>query len=320
MRVLVTGISGFAGSHLAEALLAKGNVELFGTSRSARENLALREKIAVGTCDLTDSAACERLVREVRPEQIYHLAGYAHAGQSLHEHMQAWTGNLDATLNLYEAVLQWGGKLRILFVGSGLIYGDPEQPDTAQNESAVLKPVSPYASSKAAADLASYQYTRSAQLDIVRARPFNHIGPRQSTRYAIAHFAQQIAAIEQSHQEPVLATGNLSAQRDFTDVRDMVAAYILLMERGRTGEAYNIGTGTTHSMQSVLDLLLHSATCPIRIQQKDALLRSSESTIVRADASKVRGETGWRPRFSLEQTLSDTLEYWRSTLAANEKG
>jgi GDP-4-dehydro-6-deoxy-D-mannose reductase len=320
MRVLVTGITGFAGSHLADALLGKGSVELYGTSRHAVSSDKATPGVLQRTCNLGDVAALEALIRVVEPEQIYHMAGYANAGLSLREPHEAWAGNLTATLNLYEAVQLWGGKPRILFVGSGLVYGDPDSPDRAQDERDVLKPVSPYASSKAAADLASYQHARSEQLDIIRARPFNHIGPRQSTQYAVAHFAQQIAAIEQGRQRPVLVTGNLSAQRDFTDVRDVVAAYILLMDRGRTGEAYNIGSGTTHSVQSVLEQLLRWAACPIEVQQQNALLRTSETSIVRADASKLRRETGWQPRFALEQTLKDTLEYWRTTLAAKEKG
>jgi GDP-4-dehydro-6-deoxy-D-mannose reductase len=316
MRVLVTGITGFAGSHLADVLSQEPAIELFGTSRSSRSTTAGQH---VKPCDLTNPAAVEELIRETRPEQIYHLAGYAHAGESLRDPKAAWAGNLTATLNLYDAVQRWGGKTRILFVGSGLIYGDPETPGQAQDERTVLKPASPYASSKAAADLASYQYTRSNGLDIVRARPFNHIGPRQSPHYAVAHFAQQIAAIEQGRQEPVLLTGNLAARRDFSDVRDMVNAYTLLMERGRTGEAYNIGSGTAVAVQEVLDQLLRLSKAPIKVQQKGELLRKTETDVVCADATKIRRETTWQPRFTLEQTLSDALDYWRGLNVGSDR-
>src|SRR5262249_50087256 len=174
---------------------------------------------------------------------------------------------------------------------------------------------SPYASSKAAADLASYQYTRSPGLDIVRARPFNHIGPRQAPQFAVAHFAKQIAAIECGLQPPLLETGDLSTRRDLTDVRDTVRAYVLLMEYGRTGEVYNIGTGIAYSMKAVLHSLLARAQQEIQTQQKSGLHRLAETHVARANASKVQQETGWRPRFTIEQTLADTLAYWRETVS-----
>src|SRR5438552_3597911 len=149
-----------------------------------------------------------------------------------------------------------GGKPRILYVGSGQVYGEPQHPDQAFEEGSPLCPSSPYAASKAAADLASFQYARAPGLDIIRVRPFNHIGPRQSPEFAVSHFAKQIADIERKRRPPLLETGNLSSLRDLTDVRDMVRAYVLLMEKGRTGEAYNAAAGEVHSMQSVLDRLL----------------------------------------------------------------
>src|SRR5438128_2151488 len=171
MRILLTGATGFAGGHLAEALLAGGNLELVGLSRRAQwpaEWQHLARSADLRTCELSDRAAVEALLRDVQPEQIYHLAGYAHAGQSFREPDAAWTGNLSATRSLYEAVVRWGGRPRILFVGSGLIYGDAESADLAFDEDHSLRPTSPYAASKAGADLASYQYTRSPGLDIVR--------------------------------------------------------------------------------------------------------------------------------------------------------
>lgn len=316
MRILVTGITGFVGGHLAEALLARPSVELFGVSRRAQwptewRQLAGRVHLLAG--DLGDGPGVEALLRDVRPEQVYHLAGYAHVGQSFQEADAAWAGNLTATRSLYEAVIRWEGKPRILFVGSGMIYGDADTAEQAQNEDTPLRPTSPYAASKAAADLASYQYSRAPGLDIVRARPFNHIGPRQSPQFAVASFARQVAAIERGRQAPVLETGNLSPRRDLTDVRDVVTAYLLLMEHGRTGEAYNIGTGTTHAMQDVLDRLLARSRVPIEVRQRPDLVRATETKSVRADAGRLRRETGWEPRYSLDQTLADTLEYWRES-------
>jgi GDP-4-dehydro-6-deoxy-D-mannose reductase len=314
MRVLLTGVTGFAGGHLAEALLGRGSVELFGASRRADwpdmlGHLAARVKLF--SCDLCDDRATETLLREVQPEQIYHLAGYADAGLSLRDADSAWAGNLTATRSLYEAILRWGGQPRILYVSSALVYGDPETPDEAYDENHPLRPVSPYAASKAAADLASYQYSRAPGLDIVRVRPFNHIGPRQSPQFAVAHFAQQIAAIESGLKPPVLETGNLSPERDLTDVRDMIQAYTALMARGQPGDVYNAGSGQVHSMQAVLDSLLGMARVQVEVRQRDDLVRSTEPAVVRCDLRKIQRETGWSPRLTLSRTLGDTLAYWR---------
>ena len=315
MRILVTGITGFAGGHLAEALPAQGQVELFGLSRHAEwpaEWRHLSERVVLRGCDLGDRASIHALLCEAQPERIYHMAGYAHVGRSFQEVEAAWAGNLTATRNLYEAVEQWGGRPRILYVSSGQVYGDPLTPDQVYDEQSLLRPASPYAASKAAADLASYQYTQAPGLHIVRARPLNHIGPRQSPQYAVAHFACQIAAIELGKRAPVVETGNLSPCRDLTDVRDVVRAYMRLMEQGRSGEAYNIGTGEVFSIQTVLDRLLTLTTKQVEIRPRIERMRPGEAAALRTDAGKLRRETGWAPQYTLEQTLRDTLDYWRA--------
>jgi GDP-4-dehydro-6-deoxy-D-mannose reductase len=318
MRVLLTGVTGFAGGHLAEALLRRGNVEVFGVSRRTEwppEWLHLSDQVTLLSCDLCSRLGVEVLVREVHPDQVYHLAGYSNVGQSYREPDVAWALNVTATRNLYNAIIRWGGQPRILYVSSGLVYGEPEALDRPPSERSLLQPASPYASSKAAADLASYQHALSPGLDIVRVRPFNHIGPRQSPQFAVAHFAQQIAAIEQGEQSPSLEVGNLNSRRDLTDVRDMVRAYTLLMEHGRKGEVYNAGTGKAYSMRAVLDHLLSLAEVSIEVRQQSELLRAAETNVVRADISKIQDETGWQPSLTLEQTLADTLNYWRHARA-----
>jgi GDP-4-dehydro-6-deoxy-D-mannose reductase len=196
-------------------------------------------------------------------------------------------------------------------VSTGLIYGDPDSPERACDEFTSLKPASPYAASKAAGDLLSYQCSRSMGLDIVRVRLFNQIGPRQSADYAVANFARQIAAIEVAKQEPVIETGDLSAQRDITDVRDMVAAFPLLMEKGVTGEAYNAGRGETYRIQELLDRLLKLSRVKVEVRQKTEPDRKADTSVTRADPSKLRKATGWSPRIPLEQTLTDILADWR---------
>jgi GDP-4-dehydro-6-deoxy-D-mannose reductase len=323
IRVLVTGVTGFAGSHLAEALLAQGDIELVGITRRAQPVphwLPSPAPLKLVRCDLCDRTAVLEVLEEVQPECIYHLAGYAHAGESFLDADAAWEGNLTATRALYEAVIRWGGAPCILYVGSGLTYGDPVPPDQEFAEDDPLRPMSPYAASKAAADLMSFQYSKAPGLAIIRARPFNHIGPRQSPSFAVAHFARQIAAIECGRQPPVLETGNLRPMRDLSDVRDTVRAYMMLAAKGRPGEAYNVASGEVQSMQTVLQRLLALAQVQVEVRTKSSLVRGTEALAVRASAAKLRQETGWMPRFSLDQALASTLEYWRAVEAKPKKG
>lgn len=314
MRILVTGVTGFAGGHLAEALLAQGGHRVVGVARRSVWPPAwshLASEVELHACDLCTLPSLEKILRDVQPERIFHLAGYPHVGRSFQEPDAAWEGNLTATRSLYDAVTRWGGRPRILFVGSGLVYGESASSGHGCTETDLLLPDNPYASSKAAADLMSYQYTRSPGLDIVRVRPFNHIGPHQAPQFAVSSFARQLAAIERGRQAPVLETGNLQPRRDFTDVRDVVSAYVLIMERGRTGEVYNVGSGQSVAMQTVLERLIALSGVSVAVRQTDNLLRATDQAIVRANADKLRRETGWSPRFSLDQTLTDVLTYWR---------
>jgi GDP-4-dehydro-6-deoxy-D-mannose reductase len=314
MRILVTGATGFVGTHLVEGLLARGGAEVFGFARVGEfprgwSQLSARATIVQG--DLMDQATVLAMLCERRPEQIYHLAGYADVHRSFEEPDAAWVGNLTATRCLYDAIRNWGGRTRVLFVSTGAVYGEPVDPEEPIDENTLLRPNNPYAVSKAAADLLSYQYTRTYGLDIVRARPFNHVGPGQSPQFALARFAWEIAKIESGQAPPVLRVGNLWPERDYTDVRDIVQAYILLMEQGIAGEVYNIGYGQTRTMQSFLDLLLALGKKTIRIETDPKLTRKVETAKVRVNADMLRQTTGWSPRIAVEKTLADMLEYCR---------
>ena len=304
MRILITGISGFVGGHLVEALA--GSHALAGISR--KPNPTIPVELFLG--ELTDTARVEEIVRAFQPEWLIHLAGYANTGGSFKEPEACWRDNLAATQSLYDAVARTELRPRILFVSTGLIYGDPDEPGQPCDERTTLKPASPYAASKAAADLLSYQYTRNPGLDIVRIRLFNQIGPRQSPDYAVGNFARQIAAIEAGQQPPRIETGDLSAQRDITDVRDTVAAFPLLLEKGINGEAYNAGRGETYSMQDILDRLLALSKVKVEVDQKAE--RKTDTAITRADPRKLSHTTGWSPKIPLDQTLLDILNHWRS--------
>ncbi|HTU22513.1 MAG TPA: GDP-mannose 4,6-dehydratase [Gemmataceae bacterium] len=314
MRILITGVTGFAGGHLAEALLAEGGHRLAGVARRSvwPESWShLASQVELHGCDVCVCEEVEKILHAVQPERIFHVAGYPYVGRSFHEPDAAWRGNLTATRSLYDAVTRWGGRPRILFVGSGLVYGESAVNADGCTEADLLLPDNPYAASKAAADLVSYQYTRHPGLDIVRARPFNHIGRRQAPQFAVSSFARQLVAIERGRQAPILETGNLQPSRDLTDVRDVVAAYVLLMERGRSGEAYNVGSGHSYPMQTVLERLIDLSGLVVEVRQNANLLRATDPPLVRANSGKLRRETGWSPRFGLDQTLTDILAYWR---------
>jgi GDP-4-dehydro-6-deoxy-D-mannose reductase len=315
MRILITGITGFVGGHLVDHLVATGGHTLFGVSREAQwpAQLAhLTPHAALYSADLKDPASAEQVVRETRPEWIVHLAGYANTGGSFRDPDRAWADNLTATRTLYDVIALSGLRPRTLFVSTGLIYGEPDRPDGACDEFTTLKPASPYAASKAAADLVSYQYTRSAGLDIVRVRLFNQIGPRQSADFAVPNFARQIAAAEAGRQPPVIETGDLSAKRDITDVRDIVASFPLLLERGVRGEAYNAARGDSYRMQDLLERLVSMARVPVRVNQKIEPGRKADTAVTVADVRKLRAATGWQPRIPLDRSLADVLDYWRA--------
>lgn len=314
MRILITGITGFVGGHLVEALSAAGGHTLFGVSRSAAWPHALQhlaDKAELHSAELTDGPAVEDLVRRTRPEWVFHLAGYANTGGSFREPDKCWAANLTATRSLYDAIARVDLRPRVLFVSTGLIYGEPDNPAGGCTERTTFKPASPYAASKAAADIMSYQYTRSPGLDIVRVRLFNQIGPRQSADYAVPNFARQIAAAEGGRQEPVIETGDLSAMRDITDIRDVVASFPLLLARGVSGDAYNAGRGQSFRIQDLLDRLLKLATVPVEVRQKVEVGRKADTTATKADTRKLHAATGWKPRIPLETTLLDVLNDWR---------
>jgi GDP-4-dehydro-6-deoxy-D-mannose reductase len=316
MRILVTGVTGFVGGHLAELLFTAVGAEIHGFARRAKwpaELTHFAERVRLHAVDMTDRTRLEAVLRDVRPEQIYHLAGYAQSGQSFREPDAAWAGNFGATQALFDAIAAWGGAPRIVAVTSGMIYGANERPDVPCDESAPLRPNSPYATSKAAADLLAFQVARWPGLDVVRVRPFNQIGPRQAPQFAVASFARQLARIERGEQPPQLEVGDLSGARDFTDVRDMADAYRLIMESGERGEAYNAASGVAVRIGDVLDELRGLCRSKVDVVTAAERLRPSDAAVLTGNSEKLRQLTGWRPKYTLQQTLRDTLDYWRGT-------
>lgn len=314
MRVLITGITGFVGGHLAERLLAEGEHAVAGVSRGGAwpANLAhLGGKAELIDGDILNADAMEAVLRRVNPDWVFHLAGYANTGKSFHEPDVCWEANLTGTRRFYDAVARSGVRPRILFASTGLVYGDPDPGREYTDELTTLKPASPYAASKAAADLLSHQVSRLPGLDVLRVRLFNQIGPRQSADYAVPNFARQIAAIERGDQPPVMETGDLSAFRDLTDVRDMVRALVLVMAKGERGAAYNAGTGWVRQIGDLLRALVELARVPIQVRSKVEPGRASDTLVSKADPRKLKVATGWEPEYDLSRTLADVLDSWR---------
>ncbi|NBR05006.1 MAG: NAD-dependent epimerase/dehydratase family protein [Planctomycetes bacterium] len=316
--VLITGITGFAGSYLAEHLQGFAG-KIHGISRSGiwpKNSPKHLQKIPLHISNFQDSLHLASLLKTINPVHIYHLAGFAQTGKSFVNHNEAWMGNLSATQTLYEAIKKSGIKAKILFAGSGLIYGPAKFDKETMNESSELRPQSPYASSKAASDLLSYQVWINDGIEIIRARPFNHIGPRQSIDFAMASFSKQIAEIELLGKTPVIKTGSLSAFRDLTDVRDTVKAYTGLMDHGIPGEAYNIGSGKNVRISEALKMLVSfSKTSNLVIEEELTPATSSQEFELQVGIDKLKQTISWNPTFSLDETLGDTLNYWRQVAA-----
>jgi GDP-4-dehydro-6-deoxy-D-mannose reductase len=318
MRVLITGITGFVGSHLVEYLLAEHpDIEISGTYRwrSRTENIEhLRAHLRLHETDLRDAAAVRRTLALVRPDVIFHLAAQSYVPASWTAPSETLTTNVSAQTHLFEAVRDLQLDPVIQIACSSEEYGLVLPDEVPIRETNPLRPLSPYAVSKVAQDYLAYQYFQTYGIKVVRTRGFNHTGPRRGDVFVTSNFAKQIATIEAGRAEPVLRVGNLEALRDFTDVRDMVRAYWLAVVHCKPGEVYNIATGEGIRIRDVLDRLLALAGRDIRIEVDPARLRPSDVEVLIGDSSKFRAETGWEPRIPFEKTLKDILDYWRSRL------
>src|SRR5205809_2671433 len=346
MRVLITGITGFAGSHLAEYILAEHpDVAVFGTYRwrSRMENLdtltakgvldviegryssgagqadqAHKGRVTLLHCELTDAGAVEKLIAATRPDRIFHLAAQSFVQSSFDEPAATMRINIEAQLNVLEAIRRHDTKIRVHIAGSSEEYGLVYPDEVPMKETNPLRPLSPYAVSKVAQDKLAYQYFKSYGLHLVVTRGFNHTGPRRGPVFADSTFAKQIAEIEAGFHPPVIYHGDLTSKRDLSDVRDIVRAYWLALEKAEPGESYNVGSGRTHTIREMLDVLLAYSKVKIRTEEDPARLRPSDVPILWADPSKFRAATGWEPKIPFEQTLRDVLDYWRERVAAED--
>jgi GDP-4-dehydro-6-deoxy-D-mannose reductase len=314
VRVLITGITGFVGSHLAEYALAQG-AEVYGSSRwrSKTDNIEhIQDRIICVESDLRDLSSVQHLLDVAAPDRVFHLAAQSFVHASWHAPAETLTTNTISQVNLLEAIRARGGQSpQFLVIGSSEEYGLVYEEELPIKESNPLRPLSPYAVSKVTQDLMGYQYFKSYNLPIVRARAFNHEGPRRGDVFVTSNFARQIAEIEAGRRKPEILVGNLKAQRDYSDVRDIVGGYWLLLERGEPGEVYNLSSGRAWAIQEVLDFLLkESTTRGIAVRVDPSRMRPSDVPVLVGDSAKIRS-LGWQPRIPFEKTLRDLLRYWR---------
>jgi GDP-4-dehydro-6-deoxy-D-mannose reductase len=312
VRALITGIGGFAGSHLADFLLAETSWQIAGCVLNECDTPAhLQDRVECHIVDLSDPQAARQLLEQTAPDIIFHLAALARVGNSWRDPWPVLHNNIRSQLNLLHPLLKFQTPPRVMVVGSNEEYGLVQPEELPLGETSPLRPNSPYGVSKVAQDMMGLQYYLSHELPIIRVRPFNHIGPRQSPGFVAADFAQQIAAAEAGRRPPHMQVGNLEAQRDFTDVRDMVRAYYLAIIKGEPGQVYNIGSGEAHAISELLDILLDYSRVKIDVKPDPERMRPSDVPVVRCDASKFRKLTGWERTISFETSLKDVLDDWR---------
>ncbi|MEI2640541.1 MAG: GDP-mannose 4,6-dehydratase [Microthrixaceae bacterium] len=298
MRALVTGAGGFVGHHLIAHLESSGD-QVFGTDRST------------DGLDVLDAPALQDALRRFQPEVIYHLAGASDVGGSWQTPQNTFRANAEGTLNILWAAREVGVE-RILTIGSADVYGRVTSQDLPISEDLRLAPVSPYAASKVAADYVALQAFLGYSQHVVRARPFNHLGPGQSTRFVAPALASRIVANEISG-ETVVTAGNLTPRRDFTDVRDVVRAYRLLMSNGRAGQVYNVCSGTATEVRELAEMMISLAAHPMEIVAEADLARPVDIPVLLGDNSRITADTGWVPQIPLLQTVADLLEDQRAS-------
>lgn len=315
MRVLITGVTGFVGSHMAEYCLGLDS-EVYGTRRwrSPMDNIVgITDKLELVECDLIDESSVYSAVSKSRPDYIFHLAAQSYVPSSFVAPRDTLETNIIGTLNLLEAVRRTEIDPVIHICSSSEVYGQVEPEEVPIKEDNQLRPQSPYAVSKVGEDLLAYQYFRSYGMKTIRTRAFTHTGPRRGSVFVASSFAKQIAEVEKGTRPPVVRVGNLKSIRTWLDVRDIVRAYWLCVEKCPPGEVYNIGGSTTRSIGEMLEFLLSLSPRKgdIQVKEDPKLLRPSDVTLQIPSVEKFRNATGWEPQIPFEQTMSDLLDYWR---------
>ena len=320
MRVLITGVTGFAGSHLADTCLARG-AEVWGLAHAPgpHPHLAhLGERVRLYKADITAEASVRATLAAIAPDWIFHLAAQAHVPAAWQNPAATLSTNILGQLHVIQAMREHAPAARLLTVSSSSVYGLVAEEAQPVDEETPLRPADPYAVSKVSQEMLAVQFGQSHGLDSVRVRPFNHIGPRQAPEFVIARFARELARMEAGLLPPVLRVGNMSAKRDFSDVRDVANAYWLALEKGTPGAVYTLGSGVARSIDEMLRLMLGLTQVDVQVETDPALLRPADAPVLQADPRAFQRQTGWRAKIPLEQTLRDTLDYWRERVCAED--
>lgn len=304
---IVTGATGFVGSHLLDRLADSSAIVAW--YRPGGRPPDPSRPVDWQAVDLADGEAVAKSVAATGPARIYHLGGSPYVGSSWQNATPHLRANALGTHHILDAVRRAGRPCRVLVVSSAQVYQSSAQPLT---EDAPLVPMNPYGLSKLAADQLALRSVREDGLDVVLARPFNHAGPRQSALFAVSGFARQVALIEAGLSPPVIKVGDLTTRRDFTDVRDVVQAYQQLLERAPAGRPFNVCSGRAWQIGELLDTLIGLSSASVRLEQESARLRPNDTPLVQGDPTRIRSELGWTPERRMEDTLADTLDYWRT--------
>lgn len=308
-KALIIGAAGFVGGYLAKELMENHGMEVYATKLSHE----VLEIPGANICDLNilDKEEVVSLLYKVRPDFIFHLA----AQSSVHV---AWKNpgltvdiNVKGSINVMDAVRELFYKPRVLLIGSGEEYGHIRPGETPIKEDNHLRPGNIYAATKVCQNMIASIYAQAYDMDLMMVRAFNHIGPCQAPIFVVSDFCKQVAEIEAGLKEPVMYVGNLAAKRDFTDVRDVVRSYALLVQNGKAGETYNMGSGHAYAIQEILDLIISMSTVEIKVEIDPNKIRPVDVPIIEADITKLNEATGWKPEIPLEQTILETLNYWR---------
>ncbi len=315
-KVLITGISGFAGSHLTEYLLSVGNYEISGTylDEESLKNLPQKDQLKLHKLNLLDKEATEKLIADEKPDMLFHLAALTSPKSSFDNPSETFNNNISAQITILESLRKFDLRdTKVLIVSSAEVYGLVDPANLPIDEDTPFNPTNPYAVSKLAQDYLGLEYFLAHKMKIVRVRPFNHVGPRQAPMFVISAFAKRIVEIEKGH-EKVMKIGNLSSKRDFTDVLDMVKAYVLALEKGKLGDVYNLGSGKSYEIAEILEMMKKMSSVKIETEEDSSLVLPSDNPDLVCDYSKFNSLTGWKPEIPIEKTLTDTLEYWRKII------
>ena len=312
LQALITGISGFVGSHLAEYLLTNTDWRVAGTVYGRLDNIVhLRDRLTLYPAELSRIEVVRFIIEESRPHYVFHLAAQPIPALSRQDPWFTLENNIRVQLNILEVVAQIASECRVLVVGSSEEYGVVTADDLPIDEDTPLRPTSPYAVSKVAQDYLGLQYHLSNGVEAIRVRPFNHIGPRQRRGFVAPDFAHQIAEIEAGLRPPQVSVGNLAVARDFSDVRDIVHGYHLALTRGEPGEVYNLGAERAHTVQELLDGLIRLVDRDVDVVQDPSRMRTVQVPRAVADCRKFRARTGWQAEIPFQQSLRDVLDFWR---------